>query len=209
MVIRSGGVIALDADGVLLDYAAAYQAAWERAFGVLPALKNPDAFWPWDRWDVPRLSHTELQPLRDVMDETFWTGIPSMEGAVQACESLIKAGHRLVCVTALNPKWAEARKANLERIGFGLADLVVADNTKGDSNPKAPLINAMRPQVFVDDYLPYMLGIQSDVHKALVVRDAWGSPNTGPDMEKVNSTHGNLEEFAKWWLSRTDGQTDG
>lgn len=203
MNARRNGVLALDADGVLLDYATAYQGAWERAYGVRPPLRNSDAYWPWDRWAVPRLSYVELQPLRDIMDEMFWSGIPPIEGALQACESLSKAGYQLVCVTALNPRWTQARKTNLQKIGFPISDLVVADNTKGDANPKAELINAMSPEAFLDDYLPYLLGIKSDVHKALVLRDPWGSPNTGLDMANVDSTHGNLAEFTQWWLSRT------
>ena len=141
------------------------------------------------------------------MDKAFWSSIPPMKSAVQACEYLSKAGYQLVCVTALNPKWAEARKANLEKIGFGLSDLIVADNTRGEANPKAMIINELQPRAFVDDYLPYMLGIHDGIHKALVMRDAVGSPNTGPDLERVNSRHQNLLEFANWWVSRAERQT--
>jgi hypothetical protein len=36
-------IIALDADGVLLDYNFAYAKAWERVFGALPEERNPQA----------------------------------------------------------------------------------------------------------------------------------------------------------------------
>jgi phosphoglycolate phosphatase-like HAD superfamily hydrolase len=39
---RPGAIIALDADGVLLDYDAAYRGAWERAFGESRHIKNRD-----------------------------------------------------------------------------------------------------------------------------------------------------------------------
>ncbi len=45
-------IIALDADGVLLDYHVAYRSAWHKAFNHLPTLKDPNAYWPIDRWDV-------------------------------------------------------------------------------------------------------------------------------------------------------------
>ena len=41
--------IALDADGVLLDNHSAYRNAWQRAFGVLPDVRDPNAYWPIDR----------------------------------------------------------------------------------------------------------------------------------------------------------------
>ncbi len=55
--------IALDADGVLLDYHAAYGAAWERAFGIEPKIRDSQAYWPIDRWMVEHLSGTRLGPL--------------------------------------------------------------------------------------------------------------------------------------------------
>jgi beta-phosphoglucomutase-like phosphatase (HAD superfamily) len=38
------GVIALDADGVLLNYHVAYAKAWESAFGEKPKMKDPLAY---------------------------------------------------------------------------------------------------------------------------------------------------------------------
>lgn len=49
-------IIALDADGVLLDYNLAYAGAWARAFGAYPAQKDPLAYWAMDRWQVERLA---------------------------------------------------------------------------------------------------------------------------------------------------------
>ena len=46
------GIIALDADGVLLDYGLAYAGAWQKAFGQIPRERDPLAYWPIDRWDV-------------------------------------------------------------------------------------------------------------------------------------------------------------
>jgi beta-phosphoglucomutase-like phosphatase (HAD superfamily) len=37
-------IIALDADGVLLDYGLAYAGAWERAFGQYPRERDPQAY---------------------------------------------------------------------------------------------------------------------------------------------------------------------
>ena len=45
-------IIALDADGVRLDYGLAYASVWERAFGHRPLKRDKDAYSPLDRWAV-------------------------------------------------------------------------------------------------------------------------------------------------------------
>lgn len=67
----SKGVIALDADGVLLDYGTAYAGAWRRAFGTYPRERDPDAYWPIDRWEVERLEGQRLQTFRQAFDHEF------------------------------------------------------------------------------------------------------------------------------------------
>ena len=104
------GIVALDADGVLLDYNMAYAGAWERAFGVYPQEKDPHAYWAIDRWQVERLAADRLQRFRNCFDESFWSGIPAIEGAVQACHVLTRAGYELVCVSALPARFRQARR---------------------------------------------------------------------------------------------------
>ena len=84
---------ALDADGVLLDLSLAYASAWERAFGARPAERDPQAYWPMDRWEVSRLSSEDMQRFRRCFDEPFWASMPACEGAVEACHRLHDAGH--------------------------------------------------------------------------------------------------------------------
>jgi beta-phosphoglucomutase-like phosphatase (HAD superfamily) len=48
-------ILALDADGVLVDLHAAYATAWRQAFGVALIEQDPQAYWPMDRWGVGRL----------------------------------------------------------------------------------------------------------------------------------------------------------
>ena len=100
-------LIALDADGVLLDYNLAYASAWERAFGVRPQLRDPQAYWAIDRWGVERLAGERLDQLRACFDEQFWSTIPAIAGAVVACQRLSQAGFELVCVSAVQPQFAD------------------------------------------------------------------------------------------------------
>lgn len=195
-------VIALDADGVLLDYNAAYGDAWHRAFGQRPELVNPNAYWAMDRWGVPRLEGEQLERLREQFDSSFWSSIPALDGALEACLELKSAGFALVVVSALPPDYAQDRLNNLFGHGFPVDDVIATPSVDGQSySPKAAVIRRLRPVAFVDDYLPYLRGVPRELtHVALVTREPEGSPNTGSEMTLADSVHENLREFATWWL---------
>jgi len=196
-----GKVIALDGDGVLLDYHAAYRLAWQQAFGHLPELKDPQAYWPMDRWDVPRLEAGDRAKLRGCMDDIFWSSIPAIPGAIQACQILCDAGYELVCLTAIDSKYQSARLKNVQSLGFPIERVIATPALiLGGSNPKAEVLELLKPVVFVDDYLPFLKGIPTGIHAALVLREPNGSPNVGPDLSLAHSTHADLAEFAEWWL---------
>jgi phosphoglycolate phosphatase-like HAD superfamily hydrolase len=194
--------IALDADGVLLDYNAAYATAWSKAFGERPVLRDPKAYWPMDRWDVPRLSGDQLAGFRTQFDEQFWSTIPAIDGAIDACNRLVEAGYRLVCVTAMDEAFADARRRNLSALGFPIGEVIVTSGVGHDVSPKAAAIQSLDPAAFVDDFLPYHRGLPTAVHKALILREPNGSPNTGTELSHVDSQHADLNAFAAWWLDR-------
>ena len=195
-------LIALDADGVLLDYNLAYASAWERAFGVRPELRDPQAYWAVDRWGVERLAGERLDRLRASFDEQFWSGIPAIAGALAACQQLAQAGYELVCVSAVQPQYADARLRNLQAHGFPIKSVHATSSAGAGRSPKAAALEQLRPAAFVDDYLPYFQGMPGDMHLALVLRQSGGSPNVGPELANVHSTHADLAAFADWWLAR-------
>jgi beta-phosphoglucomutase-like phosphatase (HAD superfamily) len=195
------GIIALDADGVLLDYGLAYAVAWERAFGQYPRERDPQAYWPMDRWEVERLEGERLERLRRAFDEDFWASIPPVPGAVDACRALADAGHELVCVTALPEEFRAARERNLRLYGFPI-DLVHATGHESTSvSPKAETLKSLKPCAFVDDYLPYFVGVDGQIHRALILRGVNGSPNEGPLMAHADSQHEDLAGFVRCWLA--------
>lgn len=200
--MTASNVLAIDCDGVLLDYGQAYGMAWARAFGSAPTLVNPNAYWPMDRWGVPRLVGSELDQFRAVFDESFWNSIPAVAGAVEACHQLVRAGFVLVCVTALDDHNLEPRMKNLLDLGFPLSQVIATPHQAAGKSPKADVLNEMRPLAFVDDYAPYMHGVDVSIHKALIVRDPFGSPNAGEALNLVNSTHADLHSFADFWCSQ-------
>lgn len=192
--------IAIDGDGVLLDYNVAYAHAWQRAFGEFPSLRNPNAYWPMDRWAVQHLTGAPLERLRAAFDEDFWSSIPAVPGALEACELLTGLGYELVCITALDERFSRARAQNLQSLGFPIARVVTTDNIATTRSPKANVLNTLKPDAFVDDYAPYLVGVDPSIHLALILRDPDGSPNTGKLLQLPNSQHSDLLDFARWWI---------
>jgi hypothetical protein len=196
------GLIALDADGVLLDYSQAYAKAWERAFGVFPREVDPLAYWPHKRWEVEWISGERLNRFRSVMDETHWSEMPAVKGALEACQMLDASGFELVCVTALPPQFREARLNNLRALGFPINTVHATDNESSTESPKAAMLNSLQPVAFVDDFLPYLVGVDKSIHCALVMRGVTGSPNQGELLSLAASQHADLLAFARWWVAR-------
>jgi phosphoglycolate phosphatase-like HAD superfamily hydrolase len=195
-------LIALDADGVLLDFHLGYASAWRRAFGVAPAERDPLAYWPMDRWEVDRLDPARRLQFRAAFDEHFWTTVPAIDGAIDACHRLQAAGFDLVCVSALELEFEAARLRNLRDLGFPIERVIATGNAAGERSPKADTIAALQPIAFVDDYVLYMRGVPAHVHTALITRAPNGSPNTGADMALAKSLHDDLAGFADHWLAR-------
>ena len=195
-------LIALDADGVLLDFHLGYRDAWQRAFGSAPSERDPLAYWPIDRWQVDRLDGEGRAHFRKHFDATFWSSVPAIDGAVAACRRLHDAGFELVCVSALELEYESARLRNLRQLGFPIERVIATGNAAGERSPKADAIAALAPRAFVDDYLPYFRGVPVHVHTALVLRAPNGSPNAGEELQNIASTHADLAAFAEHWLSR-------
>ncbi len=200
--LMSRPLIALDADGVLLDFHLGYAGAWQRAFGHAPAERDPHAYWPMDRWQVERLDTTQRECFRAAFDEQFWATVPAIAGAVDACHRLRDAGFDLVCVSALDLEFEAARLRNLRDLGFPIDRVIATGNAEGARSPKADTIERMRPVAFVDDYAAYMRGVPDDVHTALILRAPNGSPNVGADLALAKSVHHDLAAFADHWIGR-------
>lgn len=197
------GLIALDCDGVLLDYHAAYRDAWGRAYGTRPRLKNPHAYQAYDRWDVPKLEGTALQHFKGTLETGFWDSMPALPGAREACQRLADEGYTLICVTALDTPLLPQRERNLQATGFTMLSEVIATGkpvTKKD-NPKATFLQALRPRVFVDDYPVYFSGLPAETHAALISEVPEGL--SSEYAAQIHSIHKDLESFARWWVTLT------
>jgi hypothetical protein len=151
---------------------------------------------------VERLAGERLELLRRAFDEGFWCSIPSVPGAVEACELLRAAGYELVCVTALPEEFRSAREHNLRAHGFPIDLVHATGNAATGVSLKADTLHALKPKAFVDDYVKYLVGIDTTIHRALILRAATGSPNQGENLRFADSRHEDLLAFATWWVGR-------
>jgi len=197
-------LIALDADGVLLDYLEGYAEAWRNAFGARPAVRDPLGYGPLERWEVPLLDTDGRARFRQHFGSKFWSSLPAIPGAIDACTRLHDAGFELVCVSALNAEFEASRLQNLRALGYPIERVYATPHHEGHRSPKADRLAKLCPMAFVDDYLPYLRGVPSDVHTALITRGAIHGPNTGPEMALAKSTHLDLAGFADFWLQRIE-----
>lgn len=196
-------ILALDADGVLVDLHIGYARAWQRAFGITPAERDPLAYWPMDRWDVGPVDAEQRLLLRQQFQHPeLWETLPAIAGAVDACHRLHDAGYELVCVTALEERFQAARARNLKALGFPIRRVFATGHAEGERSPKADAIAALRPVAFVYDYIAYMRGVPTEVHTALVLRAPNGSPNVGDELKLARSMHQDLADFTDHWLGR-------
>jgi phosphoglycolate phosphatase-like HAD superfamily hydrolase len=194
-------ILALDADGVLVDLHAGYARAWQLAFGEVPAERDPLAYWPMDRFDVKPIDAEQRLLLRAQFQQPeLWESLPAIDGAVQACHRLHEAGYELVCVTALEARFQAARLRNLKALGFPIRRVIATGHAEGERSPKADAIAALRPVAFVDDYIAYLRGMPTEVHCALVLRAPNGSPNVGDELRLARSVHQDLADFTDHWL---------
>ena len=106
-------------------------------------------------------------------------------------------------VEPLDLEHESARLRNLRDHGFPIERVIATGNAIGERSPKADAITELDPEAFVDDYLPYMRGLPSHVHTALVLRAPNGSPNVGDEITLLaRSIHADLPDFASHWLAR-------
>lgn len=195
-------LIALDVDGVLLDYSTAYAKAWEKAFGHHPVEVNPHAFWPHERWGIPWLEGEQLKHFKTQFDEVFWSTLPALPGAVEACAQLIDAGFELIAVTAIDSDWLDARILNLQSRGFPIERVLATGGAlPGRPNPKAAFVNELMPMAFVDDYPPFLEGIHESVYLALIQHTQMGDKRGTKGLERT-STYASLHAFSSAWVNR-------
>lgn len=153
-------IIAIDADGVMLDYNAAFAVIFKLAFGRELELADPSAFHATNQWGLPAMSSEEKAAFYAAADEHgIWRSMPAFPGAVEAVQALHDMGYDIVCVTSMPTEHGPDRLANLKALGFPI-ERVIATHRHGSENPKRAPIEELAPVFFIDDLLKNFEGIE-------------------------------------------------
>jgi phosphoglycolate phosphatase-like HAD superfamily hydrolase len=193
-------IIAIDGDGVLLNYNQAFGAVWNRQFNTVLTPHEPRAYHAHTFWNVTLPPHPHA--FWDRFDAEGWSAMPAMEGAVDACHRLVAAGYQLVCVTSMPAHRAGDRQANLHLHGFPIHRVVATGSAlPGTENPKLTALRALAPVWMVDDELRKLQDLDG-IQLALIDPGHPDSPNGDRPRDHLAMVVPHLAAFADRLLAR-------
>lgn len=189
--------IALDCDGVILDY----NYTWGKILSQFlnkQILPKKVAYFAYNVFDY-ELSPEETKKFHDIFHEHGWSQMQALQGALEAIKILQKKKFEIHIVTSIPQEAHLYRKQNLQNLGVNFSSL----HTVGfhhDINPKKDIINNMNPVYFVDDLLQNFEGIHSTTSCVLIDIPGEDNPNhfySNKHNIALHSTYDCLLDFAK------------
>lgn len=199
----NNNLIAVDCDGVLLDYNKAFGEIYKLTFGVNLNVKNVNSYHAHNYYDLGVDFYKEENKSRffNTFNAHGWSSMPACDGAVEAINSLSSAGYKIAVITSMPQEFAEARMDNLRQLGFMVDSLFASGRTSTSTNPKAKFLLNLHPLVFVDDLIDNFLDIETlQTKKILIDNKSHDSPNLLKDIRSVDEKYGNIKEFSLSFL---------
>lgn len=195
--------IALDVDGVLLNFMPVFDKAAEMVLGYKPTIYqdefNMDHYYLTSRINVDQ---SKIDEILDYMLETrMYANIPALKGAKEAIEKIKEEDFDIYIVTALPERAKEMRLENLLNelnlvpkeifcVGMGLS--------KGDA------LKLLRPDIFIDDRIEYLASGPDVFHLAWI-----DQREVQKDKDSLVHVHvHSLEEWVKNYLPRISAELD-
>lgn len=155
--------IALDVDGVLLDFMPAFD---ETAAKVLKKQiivdtdnhgRSPYDLCARAGCDIPTIEHI----LQTMIDEGVYGRLEPLNGVSEALEAIKNEGFYIHLVTAIPEKARDLRLSNLlEKLNF-IPDEI---HCVGMGKAKAEVLSKINPDVFIDDRVDYLASAPQVVH---------------------------------------------
>jgi phosphoglycolate phosphatase-like HAD superfamily hydrolase len=193
-------IVAVDGDGVVVDYRQAYPAVWRAAFGGDLKLVRPDAYHAHTAYGITWESAAQEAHFFKYFDEEAWSNMPLMDGVEEGCELLVEADWKLVCVSSMNPAFEAARKRNFERYKLPISE-VYAVKRHGTGNPKKEVLERIRAKALADDLKDNFEGLSSDIHRAFINYRRFDCPSLNSALV-ADSEHGSFLDFARYWAGK-------
>lgn len=148
-------VIALDVDGVLLNFTPAFDIAAEIVLGrKLPINKDE---YQMDHYHLAKrigATNEDVEKIFTYMIETrMYSNLEPLEGVKEALQAIREAGFKICLVTALAEEAKEQRLENLKNKLDFVPDEI---HCVGMGLSKADKLRQVKPDVFADDRLQYL-----------------------------------------------------
>jgi phosphoglycolate phosphatase-like HAD superfamily hydrolase len=193
-------LVALDGDGVLLDYRRAFPGVWKAAFGSEIQMIQPNAYHAHTAHGIQWESAEQEQHFLSHFGEEAWSTMPLLEGVAEGCQLMVDAGFELVCVTSMNAKFGAARKRNFELHNLPISEVYPVKRV-GSENPKLEVLHRLMPIALADDLMDNFDGLSPDIHSAFIDYRRFDSPSLVSRIVP-DSTPGSLLEFARFLVAR-------
>lgn len=190
-------IIALDCDGVLLNYNEAYGRALEQFLGIKPNIVSPESYFCHNYFDV-KLKPEQKTEFFKFFNDKGWATMTDLPQSIEATKKLRQDGYKIIVVTSMPKMAQEMRHQNLLNLGFAIDATIATGKKQNNINPKKSYIEVLSPEYFVDDLVENFHNIDSPTHFVLVDNEAPDSPNLNFEHNvKLHSTHNNLWDFVE------------
>lgn len=199
--MQNNQVIVIDADGVTFDYRQSYPIVWKKAFGTELKVVRPDSYHAHIMYGLDFSKDKKLEAAFFAhFGADIWADLPPCPGAVEACQTLHELGFTLLCVSSMPSEFAAARKINFEKLGMPVAEVIATGRIKTE-NPKLKIVNDINPVAFVDDLATNFIGINQQIHRALIHGNHHDNPNNH-HQHLTTTVHTDLADFTQYWAGQ-------
>lgn len=190
-------IIALDADGVILNFHDKFALAASEILNR-PIHELNSSYSLERRFGI---TSDELTRVWDHFAQSqYWRTIEPLDGAIAAIQDLRKSGHdEIHVVTAIPEKHRLDRHHNFKRIGFEPHAIHCVEHTTRYA--KVPPIEAIRPLVFVDDRIEHLHSNQS---VPILVHIDYGDEQFPDPHARVDATVRSLRQWTDDFLNNHD-----
>lgn len=147
-------VVALDIDGVVLNFMQSISNFMERKYGVKCAIDHCHEQWSLERrFDAEWIEAVGFHNVKEEFGKAGgWAEIEMMRDADRVRDLFTNPLFDVYIVTMIDPIFRHERKANLERL-LGVHIPLEKMHCMPMTSSKKPVIDALKPDVFVEDSL--------------------------------------------------------
>lgn len=184
--------VALDCDGVLLDFLTHFKTIGEYALGR----ELIDSSNVYDLSARYGLTSDERSRIMHIFEkENGWSNLPSLDGALDSAKELQEAGHRVIVVTAIEEQFRTARLSNLAHFGFVPDHMYCVGTQHGHT--KSDAYKEEMPHVIVDDRLVYLQEAKNTI-KRHTPELVWINDTVCQNGISSHFVHHEVDSLHKW-----------